>query len=266
MLPRLVAFDLDNTLLDGEGGLSSQNARAVERLQSLGVYVAVATGKHPLAFRHIVRRLGLSGLHICLNGAALWHAGTNQLEGAPLTAAAAHFVLNIARQVSLPIARFTDRRIMLDPGGDRLAAILNAIDETSHVATRPLTVRSPVWKFLTLCPTGDGREPAVREKALDRTDVRIVRSSDRFLEFVPPGVSKGAALRTLCARLGIDTGSVWAFGDHMNDLEMLRVAGRSVTFTTSPEEVQRAANVVISPGQTAVADYFASLHMYNGRN
>jgi Cof subfamily protein (haloacid dehalogenase superfamily) len=256
---RLVALDLDNTLLDGANGLSEANAAAVRRLRAAGVHVVLATGKHPLAFADLARRLGLPGPHVCLNGAALWTPGRQGLSGTPLSAPAARRALRAAARVGLEAARFTARRIVIGPGGDALAAILTAVGEPVLRAPRPLRIRTPVWKLLTLLAAGDPREAQVRRLAAEAADLGVVRTSDQFLEFVPAGSSKGRALRQVQKALGVNASHTVAFGDHMNDLEMLRDAALGVTFTTAPAAVRRVAGRVVPPGPDAVARELATL-------
>ena len=66
-----------------------------------------------------------------------------------------------------------------------------------------------------------------------------------MLEFLGPGVTKGTALGILCAEIGISADLVMAFGDNLNDLEMLREAGHGVAMGSAPEELKLAADSVI---------------------
>jgi hydroxymethylpyrimidine pyrophosphatase-like HAD family hydrolase len=75
----------------------------------------------------------------------------------------------------------------------------------------------------------------------------VTVSHPLFLEFVAPGVSKGAALRRLARRLGIDMADVLAAGDQLNDLEMVAAAGWGVAMPHAPAALRAAARVIAPP-------------------
>jgi hydroxymethylpyrimidine pyrophosphatase-like HAD family hydrolase len=80
-----------------------------------------------------------------------------------------------------------------------------------------------------------------RRKHLELT---CVNSQHNYLEILPPNVSKGAALRRLCRLLEIDIEKVIAFGDNLNDREMLLLAGTGVAMATAPKEMLDEADHV----------------------
>jgi hydroxymethylpyrimidine pyrophosphatase-like HAD family hydrolase len=84
--------------------------------------------------------------------------------------------------------------------------------------------------------------PRARADFAGRADVTV--SHPKFLEFVAPGVSKGAAVRWLARRLGIDLRDTLAIGDQLNDLEMIEEAGLGVAMPHGPAELLAAADLV----------------------
>lgn len=75
--------------------------------------------------------------------------------------------------------------------------------------------------------------------------VSCVFSEHDMLEFLGPNVNKGTALSILCKSIGVERESVIAFGDNMNDLELLQVAGTGVAMDTAPDELRAEADLVI---------------------
>jgi hypothetical protein len=105
----------------------------------------------------------------------------------------------------------------------------------------------PVTKVLAV---GDEHRPhevlaEARERFAGRADVTI--SHPRFLEFVAPGVSKGAAVRRLARRFGVPLANTLAIGDQYNDLEMLSAVGHGVAMPSAPEAVMAAARYLAPP-------------------
>jgi hydroxymethylpyrimidine pyrophosphatase-like HAD family hydrolase len=108
-------------------------------------------------------------------------------------------------------------------------------------------VRHPVTKVISV---GDATEPmrllpAARAAFAGRADVTV--SHPMFLEFVAPGVSKGAAVRWLARRLGVDLQDTLAIGDQLNDLEMITEAGIGVAMPHGPAQLLEAAGVIAPP-------------------
>src|SRR5712691_6017476 len=109
-------------------------------------------------------------------------------------------------------------------------------------AFEPLLTDDP-HKILVLGAPGrlEALSSAVRQAKLS---ARAVQSEPTKLEFLPPGISKGTALRAMLEALGVGVGEVVAVGDNWNDLEMIEAAGLGVAMADAPEEVRARADHV----------------------
>ena len=247
---RLLALDLDGTLLDSRGELSERNLRAIAAAREVGVRVALVTGRRFRDARPLALRLGLDVPVISHNGALTKHART--LE----TVAVRLLPLREAREV-LRVGRENgvDALISDDPHGAGMLVYDHMSDDNQALA------KYIAWSRRI---HGDEVEEAVRrvpslEDYLDHAPVHITFSggvermkhlgemlSDELgagvkllstiypkmdfalLDVLHPEVSKGVGVEAAAHELGLKREEVMAIGDNFNDLEMLQYAGTSV--------------------------------------
>lgn len=241
-MSRLVALDVDGTLMRSDNTLSPRNARAVTRAQQAGWRVVLATGKPPWALVALVKQLDLVGPHIVANGCAFWHrdGSVEVLARIPLpgvrTALGFASMLAIPRAVSGPRGVFTQA----DWGEPEVTAALREVgEEPPTMVDDALAADADPWKVILILRRGTPHPPAPIPMG-----GRWVRTHSNFFETVPGEASKGAALALLCNRVGIPQQQVVAMGDGENDLEMLRWAGVGIAMAQAPAEVQAAASSV----------------------
>lgn len=242
-LPRLVAVDLDGTLLGSDQRISPRNARALAALEARGCTVVLCTGRPPRLTRGYADELGLADA-IVYNGASRYHARSgrsvhhHQLEReaaleaiARLRRTASGVLLGIETHHGwyLDPALFETRRSRLEAAGMPLPDAVGAVEGF---------VRDAVIKIFARHPERNAAELA---SALDGLEVYATWSGPALLETMHPAVNKRDALRRFAAELGVPRERVAAFGDQRNDLEMLAWAGRGVAVANAPAEVRAAA-------------------------
>jgi hypothetical protein len=225
--PRLVATDLDGTLLRSDGTVSTRTAGVLAALERRGVPVVFVTGR-PARWMEVVRRhVGGHGLAICSNGAVVLRLADDAVELVrPLPEEAGTAVVRDLR-AALPDVRFA----------------IESVDgfgmEPDYPAIHPAPAGSPVEPIDRLLR----RRPVklmVRHPALDPDaflgivdEVAAGRAvatrsgASAMVELSAAGVTKASTLELLCGRFGVTAEEVVAFGDMPNDLPMLAWAGRS---------------------------------------
>jgi Cof subfamily protein (haloacid dehalogenase superfamily) len=254
-LPRLVATDLDGTLLRSDGAVSARTRRALKRARSAGIELVMVTGRPP---RHVAKIEGvveLGGSAICVNGALIYDLDRELLVS--------------EERLSAPVARELVQSLRL-----RLPGICFAVEvglefgwEPSYGLHRKRTEqpRLPIADALLLCERGVNkliaRHPQLStEELLERSRdlfgerAQVSYSGAPFLEISAAEVSKASALAAYCAARGIDQGRVLSFGDMPNDLPMLEWAGHSVAMGNAHPSVLAACHeVTLSNEQDGVA-------------
>jgi HAD superfamily hydrolase (TIGR01484 family) len=243
--PRLVASDLDGTLLRSDGKLSARTVEAVRACESAGIAVVLATGRPPRWVHAIGDELGHDGVAVCANGALVYDlAARTVLRSHLLEPAVGAEIVHRLRH-AFPGALFaveTVEHLGLEPGwetawtpppGTRFADALELVEV-------------PMVKLLARV---DGHDV---EAALDRLGRELAGLAEvtwsggkHLLELSAPGITKGVTLAEVAAGLGIAAAEAVAFGDMPNDLDMLRWAGRGLAVANAHEVVRAAADGVI---------------------
>ena len=248
--PRLVALDLDGTLLDPQGRVAPRSAAAISALSAAGVRIVLATGRSPWSVRPIALQLGLGGDHIMMQGGLVGSAVRDTTRwSAPMSAPLVLEHLAFAREHDLePILGHREGYWAERLAPDVLALSWPTYDEGSHMALVPDLERiAGDGVIRTFLFTSPARHATIRRSARARFGDRTsITWGDEFgIELLAPGVSKGAALARLAAGLGLSMDTVAAAGDGRNDLEMLALAGRSAAMAAARPEVQKAAQRVV---------------------
>ena len=236
---RLVATDLDGTLLDNTGKISPRTASALRHATRTGAVIVVATGR-PLRALSPLRDMGFTGTVIAQNGAVLYDlgAGRRRVRGVIDPVSLRDFVRELSETVpGVQIAVQT-----LDETGEGFFADEGFPLDGYARLDRKSMVRFRIARALLWHP-GPSVHLSDIADALARGRVHITRSrADGLVEVSASGVNKGAALADLAGTLGIDRKSVIAFGDMPNDREMLEWAGTGVAMKNAESSVFTVAD------------------------
>jgi Cof subfamily protein (haloacid dehalogenase superfamily) len=241
---RLVAIDLDGTLVDGENNISKADERAVRDVRAQGIEVVLVSGRPEVAVQPIFSKLGLALPLISSGGAHVVDRAHDRLiaEFLPPTPDV-RAVVELARADGLTLIFQTSDELFCE-GSSELRRVLEA------------AVRLPIEQVddgLMACPTPIKVTASGSRDALDRLEAEIKRrglalatvlSGPEYLEITAQGVSKGEALKRLAAYLDIPIRDIAVIGDGHNDLSMFRAAGLAIAMGNAAPEVQAAADVV----------------------
>jgi hypothetical protein len=253
---RLVALDMDGTILAPDGSLSARVTRAVHEARARGVVVALATARRWTGAATIAQELRLDGSLILYDGALVRAFPSGEVEmrhtlDAGLARRAAQALTTHELQV---VAQYSDAQ------GERLVV--------SEAAPHPKWMRAYLENFrgqVTWVPlkhmadvapemlrlVSFGPEPRLRaaldglgEAPVGRQILPLGNYGIAELTVFSPDASKGAGLRWLAQRLGIPMAQTLAIGDGVNDVSMLRAAGLGIAMGNAAPEVQQAADAV----------------------
>jgi HAD superfamily hydrolase (TIGR01484 family) len=246
--PRLVASDVDGTLLGADGHPGSRLLAVLDRMRSAGVPLVLATGRPPRWILPVCDAIGMRGLCVAANGAVLWDAATEEvLEAAEFPRDVLAEVID-RLHVALPGAGLAVERVPR-PGVAEFCsepAFEHAWPNSDHVEVPSAElVALPAMKVLARRPglSSDAMAAAVRDGLGELVDVTFSASSG-LVECSVRGVTKAHGLAQAAAHLGVDAEEVVAFGDMPNDLEMLRWAGHGVAMGNAHPELHAAADEV----------------------
>ena len=248
-LPRLAAFDIDGTLVGRSGTPSQRTVAALEALADAGVMTVIATGRPWPQTQPLVRRIRDVSYAVCLNGAVVMDArACEQVADRSMSHFEAVAAAEIARKL-LPDVRLgldmADGRHIWEHGfAPDMPAGLAADLGLRRVDDAIAAVDGPVLTWLVETP-GTDMLAAVRELEVEMPPGTEIRPSGlQMAEIAAAGVNKSTGLDIVCQRYRIDAADVVAFGDGLNDIDMLAWAGRSVTMPGVASEVRAAADMV----------------------
>jgi Cof subfamily protein (haloacid dehalogenase superfamily) len=243
---RLVASDIDGTILGHDGKISDRTVRAFHACRDAGLELVFVTGRPPRWLHPLQDRLGHTGTVICSNGAVVWDLEADRvLSARTLDLDAVFEARRIIRKLR-PSALFAAETLTgfhLEPGflDDKASRLITEF--TPGPLHTTLTAGDSVTKFLAIVREGTADEflaevsPAVAHLAAATHSAPNMA----LLELSLPGVNKAVTLAEYAASLGIDAADVVAFGDMPNDIEMLRWAGNGYAMASGHPEAIRAA-------------------------
>lgn len=264
---RLIAIDLDGTLLDSQGQVPARNQQALAEVQKLGIEVVLVTGRRFEFARQATADVPGDPVLIVSNGAVIRRRQGDPLFRQTLPAAVARRVLAAAQPFRQYAALVFDR----DSGGQVVFEHLDWSDPSRRnylERNRPfLRVCTPLEAALTEDPIqvmfagpldklGTLRTLLESSGGRDFTLAVTEYPARNFaiLDVLAPGCSKGAALRLWTTMRGLEPHEVMAIGDNFNDREMLEFAGLAVVMQNAPEELKATGwAVTLSNDQAGVA-------------
>ena len=253
---RLIAFDLDGTLLDGRKKIPEANLQALRAAAEAGVLLVPATGRIFTGIPDDLRQLPGARYFITINGAYAYDAVEDRnLYSSELSV---ELCLRLIRYMDgLPviydcyqdnwgyITRSMFQRaeeFIPDPGIMKMMRELRTpvddLAETLQQRGRP--VQKMQMHFQDLAE----RQRQLKLVAERFPEAAVSSSLPWNIEINSAGATKGQALKALCQALGIDPADVLAFGDGTNDLDMIRTAGIGVAMGNGEREVKAAADWV----------------------
>ncbi|PID55275.1 MAG: haloacid dehalogenase [Micrococcales bacterium] len=243
MLPRLVATDCDGTLLRSDGTVSERTRTVLADVVAAGTDIMLVTARPPRWMPELADMLGIDGAALCMNGALRYDLRTGDLTCLAQIdeALGARLVEDIRAEVpGVSFAVESIRGFAREPGFERASG---RHDGQWHVAEGAAVVAEAAGKLLVRHQRMhvDDLHAAVSTVVGDRAEVSHSGATG-LAEIGPKGVTKGTALAQVCAASGIDASQVWAFGDMLNDLPMLRWAGRSFAVANAHAQVKAACS------------------------
>jgi Cof subfamily protein (haloacid dehalogenase superfamily) len=259
---RLIALDLDGTLLDTDGRTLEPNREALRTAAERGVVITLASGRMTDCITPFAEELGLDCYIMAYNGGMVRGSraeGRRMLFHRPLEARYGRALIDYCRDRYM-LNFYHDDRLYAqgNPGLRRFAdiyarqtgAVYNFVEDLGKLADREPT------KLILIT------DPPERDRLHDEwvsslgAETTIVKTNPEYLEFLNRDTDKGVALMALGKALGLSAGEIMALGDGDNDAPMLREAGLGVAMANASALSKRSARVVsdFTNDQCAVAD------------
>lgn len=246
---RMIAIDLDDTLLRSDLTVSFRVRNMVKRAAKEGIMIVLATGRIPAATEFFARLLGMNkrnGYFVCSNGTLIMESKTkNVIFETKMSVEAALTAFDLVSAEGFAVQLYKDDVMFVSKTNEftiydqKLTGLKQVVAEDF----RDLVAKG-CDKLLI---PGDPLILPPLESILNTylgDEITLFTSKPYFLEILPPRTDKGVALAKIAAKLGIKREEVMAIGDSMNDVAMLKWAGTGVAMLNADERIKKIADLV----------------------
>lgn len=246
MTIKLVALDLDDTLLDHSNKISPRTREIIRQAVGQGATVTVATGRMYCSALPFAQQLELDVPLITYNGALIKSALSGEtLMHTPIEEDTALQVLELFRGKGWYIQSYLNDTLYVVELNEKA----RYYEKLAGVKAVPVgqelyTMKGSPTKMLALSEPSEIKIINDTVNAALGNKLYTAVSKPNYLEMANPAVNKGKALAFLAAKLGIQQHEVMAVGDSVNDMDMLEYAGLGVAMGNASDKVKAAANAV----------------------
>ncbi|HEY9857002.1 MAG TPA: Cof-type HAD-IIB family hydrolase [Stenomitos sp.] len=249
MRPKLIATDIDGTLIGRDLVVTERTKRAFRRAHDAGIPIVMATGRMYRATLPLARECAITTPLITYQGALIRdHQTQEELWHRTIPMDLAHEALEALFATKLHVNLYVDDELLIErvtPESELYCSIAKV--EPRVVPSLASGLTGEPTKIVAIGSVEDVQRwlPGLQEQFGDR--LYVTESLPVFIEIANPTVSKSAALDHVARRMGIQPAEIVAFGDGMNDLDMLQYAGLGVAMGNAPRAVKERADRVTKP-------------------
>lgn len=255
---KLLALDIDGTLLDSVGRLRDRTIQAVLAARKSGIKVCLVSGRRPRSVQRIALPMQLNDPMVCFNGGVVADPITLQpLHAVTIRRELVDPILKVWHAAAIPAFAYRNTPTPPDvyydthPDWARQQAYIEFEGENVHLvgALWRDTQWEPLRVFVGACQTVSRRAAELANPLVDNAELRVLFTRDYdgtwFYEIYPIQATKANGLRFLGEHFGIKQHEIVAVGDHLNDLDMIEYAGLGVAMGNAQPEVKACADMTI---------------------
>jgi Cof subfamily protein (haloacid dehalogenase superfamily) len=257
VLTRLVALDLDGTLLRSDLTVSDRTRTALKRTRDAGADVVLVTARSPRSAREIAADLGLQGWAICASGATIYDLDADRIaDHRPLATASAHHLVRALRASVEHVVFGWESELTFgsEPAYELLRSPEWPRPPGSLPPGDPLAFEGPFTKLIARSAVVELERLRDVAAAVAGAEITVTVAGEAFVELLDREATKAAALGRLAHQLGVDRAEAVAFGDQLVDVSMLQWAGHGVAPGNARPEVQSVADeVTLSNDEDGIA-------------
>lgn len=219
---KLIALDIDGTLLGSDHQVSSANRKAISRAREKGIEVILSTGRHYMTCSKIAKSLDLSSYLVTVNGSEIWTTSGELVERQLIDVEIIKILVELQKK-------------------HKAWAWMASTDEVFR-GEIPEDLGAHDWlKFGFDLPNEKVRDTILEELSKEER-IELSNSSPTNIEINAEGINKARAVEKVCGELGITMDQVITMGDSLNDIKMIEEAGLGIAMGNAQEEVKKAAD------------------------
>ncbi|MCL6459861.1 MAG: Cof-type HAD-IIB family hydrolase [Gorillibacterium sp.] len=241
---KLIALDVDGTLITDDHELTEATRQAVQEIYNKGVIVVLCTGRGPISALPVYEQLGAGGIMITHNGATVIDIVDRRvMNDFRIEFADLRLLVDYCREKGIHYDLCTPFDVYVEHLTEEERAMYARFSQVPTVISNFEHVDETKVKF-TLSGLEDQMDQVERDWPSIGCPLRRIRSGIHFIDVINPEATKGNALKQMCHDLGISREEVMAIGNYYNDIEMLEWAGLGIAMANSPEAVKNIADAV----------------------
>lgn len=240
MKEKVIFFDIDGTLLDFDKKIPESTKKAVQDLKNAGHHVAIATGRAPFMFADLLDELQINSF-VSFNGQYVVFEGKVIYKN-PLSSKTLEKVLEFSRESNNPLV-FMNHETMMATAEDHpyIHESMGTL-KFAHPKFDPDFFKNhEIYQTLLFCDIGE------EEKYKKYDDLNFIRWHHLATDILPMGGSKAEGIKKLISRLKFEKEDVYAFGDGLNDLEMIEFVGTGIAMGNAEEKLKELADFITKP-------------------
>ncbi|MFJ7727686.1 Cof-type HAD-IIB family hydrolase [Neobacillus sp. NPDC097160] len=226
---KLVALDMDGTLLNNNGQISEANRLAIKAAQDKGIYVVLSTGRSLMTSREHADALELTSYLVTVNGSEIWDEKRELVERNLVKAELIEWMWQLTKQHKTKFWAISTER--------------NWHDEM------PEDIKNIEWLKFGFNIDDDATRELILKELEAKGEFELSNSAMKNIEVNPFGINKAKGLSIVCSRLGIEMKHVMAVGDSRNDLMMIKEAGLGIAMGNAQDVVKEAADWVTATNE-----------------
>ncbi len=258
---KLVALDLDGTLLNDKSTVSEFTKKTIKKLNDSGIHIVIATGRSYTSLKPRISELGLIHPIICYNGAMIRNGENDEvIMSSSVPDDVARALIDISRRESIHFHGFINGDFHYEKVSESakkyqdlsgLTGVISNFDDYEKLSFTKCMFIGANDKLLTI-------EKEIRHLYDKKSYIAFSKPS--FLEIMNFNASKAKALSRLAANYGIKRDEIIAFGDGLNDLDMLEFAGKGIVMKNGYESLKSIfENTDYTNDEDGVAKYIEKL-------
>lgn len=236
---KIVFFDIDGTLLDHEKKLPKATKSAIRQLQENGVFVAIATGRAPFMFESLRKELDIdtfvsfNGQYVVFENEVIYRNPLKETDIRKLHQAAEEYnqtPIVFMNEMTMKSSVVYNKRVEEALGSLKFPHPAMKVD---------FYEQSDIYQALLFCT-----EEEENSITSEYDQFRFIRWHKYSTDVLPNGGSKAEGIKILMDRVGFQLDEVYAFGDGLNDIEMLQAVGHGVAMGNASQMVKEQADYV----------------------
>ncbi|GAA0437181.1 MAG: Cof-type HAD-IIB family hydrolase [Bacillota bacterium] len=221
---KLIALDMDGTLLNSEHEVSEATREAIAEALAKDVHVVLSTGRWLQSCHPYAESLKLTSYLVTANGGEIWTVNKELVEQHLLKPEKIEKMYTLAKEIGLSIWMISTEGVYRDSAPD------NFYDHK--------------WLKFGCESYNESRLSEMMKQLSYIEGLELTNSLPTNMEVNPKGVSKASALETVCEKIGISMKEIMAVGDSLNDMKMIQEAGIGVAMGNAQDAIKQAANYV----------------------